>query len=110
MNRINPAKLSQSNFRGIKNMDKELKTLDNGIKHIIQELSKRAEREVPPYGDFAPVYEQFLQNNQTGGTQMINKKTEGTTSAKVVPSTHGTSQVDNNTKSKKRRKRTKRNI
>ncbi|WP_418828134.1 replication protein [Paratractidigestivibacter sp.] len=32
---------------------------------------------------------------------MTNKKTEGATSAKVAPSTHGTSQVDNNTKSKK---------
>lgn len=65
MNRINPAKLSQNNFRGIKNMDKELKTLDNGIKHIIQELGNRAEREVPPYGDFAPVYEQFANPDKT---------------------------------------------
>lgn len=32
---------------------------------------------------------------------MTNKKTEGATSAKVAPSTHGTSQVDNNTKNKR---------
>lgn len=59
MNEINPAKLNKTNFKGIKKMDKEVKTLEACIKKFTRTLSKRAEREVPEYGDFAPVYEQF---------------------------------------------------
>ena len=59
MNEINPAKLNSTQFKGIKKMDKEVKTLETCIKKFTQALHKRAEREVPEYGDFAPVYEQF---------------------------------------------------
>ena len=59
MNEINPAKLNKTNFKGMKNMNKEIKSLENCIKSSLTMLRIRAEREVAEYGDFAPVYEQF---------------------------------------------------
>ena len=60
MNRINKAnKVNNSNFNGIKPKTKEVKTMEQQVKKIINDVLVRAEREVPPYGDFAPVYEEF---------------------------------------------------
>ncbi len=59
MNEINPAKLNKTNFKGMKNMNKEIKSLENCIKSSLTMLRIRAEREVAEFGDFAPVYEQF---------------------------------------------------
>ena len=59
MNEINPAKLNKTNFKGMKNMNKEITSLENCIKSSLTMLRIRAEREVAEFGDFAPVYEQF---------------------------------------------------
>lgn len=64
MNRINKAnKVNNSNFNGIKPKTKEVKTMEQQVKKIINDVLVRAEREVPPYGDFAPVYEEFKNTN-----------------------------------------------
>lgn len=41
------------------NSVKEIKTMEEQIKKMINDVLKRAEREVPEYGEFAPVYEEF---------------------------------------------------
>ncbi len=59
MNKINHTEVNKANFKGIKKMNKEIQTLETSIKKFVKTLANRAEREVPEYGDFAPVYEQF---------------------------------------------------
>ena len=61
MNKIN--KINNSNFSGIKPKSKEVKTMEQHIKKIVNDVLSRAEREVPPYGEFAPVFEEFKNTN-----------------------------------------------
>ena len=64
MNEINKTnKINNSNFNGIRPKVKEVKTMEQHIKKIVNDVLVRAEREVPPYGDFAPVYEEFKNTN-----------------------------------------------
>lgn len=64
MTEFNPHKLNNTNFQsgigrtGSKAV-KEIKTMEEHIKKMVQDILARAEREVPEYGDFAPVYEEF---------------------------------------------------
>ena len=59
MNKINPIQHNKANFKGAKIPQKEVKTMEETFKKFVKVLRDRAEREVPEYGDFAPVYEQF---------------------------------------------------
>jgi len=71
MNEINPANLNKTNFKGIQKMNKdisnEVKTLESGIKEMVQKLYKAAERSqsVPEYGEFEPVYIQIANPDKT---------------------------------------------
>ena len=58
-NRINHNKISNTQFGGIKPKANEVKNMDELIKKMVADLLARAEREVPEYGDFKIVYEQF---------------------------------------------------
>lgn len=59
MKEINTDQIHRTNFKGIKRVNKEEKTLDSCIDLYTKKLLARAEREVPEYGEFTPVYEQF---------------------------------------------------
>ena len=59
MNKINPTQQNRANFQGVKTPHKEVKTMEEAFKKFVKIIRDRAEREVPEYGDFAPVYEQF---------------------------------------------------
>ena len=59
MNKINPIQQNKTKFHGAKAPHKEVKTMEEAFKKIAKIIRDRAEREVPEYGDFAPVYEQF---------------------------------------------------
>lgn len=61
MTEINPV-----NFNGVKiqgqgtdKMAKYENIIEEQVKNLVSKLHARAEREVPEYGDFAPVYEEF---------------------------------------------------
>ena len=58
-NRINHNKISNTQFGGIKPKANEVKNMDELIKKMVADLLARAEREVPEYGDFKIVYEEF---------------------------------------------------
>jgi hypothetical protein len=47
------------NISGKNGMDKEPKSFQDQVDMLLQKISTRAEREVPEYGDFAPVNEDF---------------------------------------------------
>jgi len=64
MTEFNPHKLNNTNFQGRigragSKAAKEIKTMEEHIKTMVRDILARAEREVPEYGDFAPVYEEF---------------------------------------------------
>ena len=58
-NKINQANTNNTSFHGIKPKTGEVKTMEENIKKMIKDILSRAEREVPEYGDFAPVFEEF---------------------------------------------------
>ncbi len=60
MDKITPGKIDKKNsFHGVKNSADEVKKMEELIQKFVKTIHARAEREVPEYGDFAPVYEQF---------------------------------------------------
>ena len=59
MNKINPIQQNKAKFQGVKTPHKEVKTMEEAFKKFVKIIRDRAEREVPEYGNFAPVYEQF---------------------------------------------------
>ncbi|MCQ2738728.1 MAG: hypothetical protein MJ237_00715 [bacterium] len=63
VNRIPNTNISQ-NVKSAKQPD-EIVTLNKLIKESFQKLSERAEREVPEYGDFSPVFETFKNPDNT---------------------------------------------
>ncbi len=64
MNEINSVNLNKIQFKGNSNMqDDNLNEVENFSKFAVENLSKRAEREVPENGDFAPVVERFVNHN-----------------------------------------------
>lgn len=60
INQINTTKFQAVN--GVNKMDSE-KTYEDNVYEMIDKVIARAEREVPDYGDFAPVYEEFANKN-----------------------------------------------
>ena len=58
-NKINQNRIDNTNFGGIKPKASEVKKMDELIKKMVADLLARAEREVPEYGDFKIVYEEF---------------------------------------------------
>ena len=58
-NKINQNNINNINFNGIKPKAKEVMNMDELIKKMVADILPRAEREVPEYGDFKIVYEQF---------------------------------------------------
>ena len=59
MDRINHNKIQNTEFGGIKPPVKGTVKMEEQIKVIIENILKRAEREVPEYGEFKSVYEEF---------------------------------------------------
>ncbi len=57
MDRINP--INKILSKGISKMHEEELTLEEKIQKTVKNLLARAEREVPEYGDFKSVYEEF---------------------------------------------------
>lgn len=57
MNRINP--INKIVSKGISKMHEEELTYEEKIQKMVKNLLARAEREVPEYGDFKSVYEEF---------------------------------------------------
>ena len=59
--------ISNTNFNGginkavksVSKSAKEIKTMEEQIRKMINDILNRAEREVPEYGEFLPVYEEF---------------------------------------------------
>ena len=49
-------RIQRTNFKGIKKMPQE-QTFEEKVQKMVDDLSARAEREVPEYGDFKTVYE-----------------------------------------------------
>lgn len=58
-NRINQNRIAKTNFQGITPKGKDVKNMDELIKKMITDLLNRAEREVPEYGEFKVVWEEF---------------------------------------------------
>ncbi len=62
-NRINNTNnINFHSINGVNKMDSE-KTYEDKVYDMIDAVTERAEREVPEYGDFAPVYEEFKNTN-----------------------------------------------
>ena len=57
MNKINP--INKIVSKGISKMHEEELTFEEKIQKMVKNLLARAEREVPEYGDFKSVYEEF---------------------------------------------------
>ena len=60
---INTQIQSKNIINGAKKMTEKSTTYTDSFYNMLKELITRAEREVPEYGDFAPVYESFKNNN-----------------------------------------------
>ena len=58
-NRINHNKIANTQFSGVKPKMNEVKNMDELIKKMVADLLARAEREVPEYGEFKIVHEEF---------------------------------------------------
>lgn len=50
-------RVQNTNFKGIKQMPQEELTFNEEVQKMVQNLSARAEREVPEYGNFKEVFE-----------------------------------------------------
>ena len=64
MKKIINAQVQNKNFvNGVKKMTEKTNSYTDSFYKMLKDLIKRAEREVPEYGDFAPVYENFKNLN-----------------------------------------------
>lgn len=59
MTEINPVNFNGVKIKGPEKMSKAENLIEEKTKTIISKLHQRAEREVPEYGDFSVVYEEF---------------------------------------------------
>lgn len=64
MDKINQNRISSINYGSVKPAKGEVKTMEQSLKEMIKNVLARAEREVPEYGDFAPVYENIKNHNK----------------------------------------------
>ena len=63
-NKIINAQIQNQNFvNGVKKMTEKTSNYTDSFYKMLNNLINRAEREVPEYGDFAPVYENFKNTN-----------------------------------------------
>lgn len=63
-NKILNAQIQNPNFvTGAKKMTEKLNNYTDSFYKMLKDITERAEREVPEYGDFAPVYENFKNIN-----------------------------------------------
>ena len=63
-NKIINAQVQNKNFvNGVKKMSEKANNYTDSFYKMLKDLTERAEREVPEYGDFAPVYENFKNLN-----------------------------------------------
>ena len=65
MDKINLTRLNNVTFKGIQKMEDNVKSFDRSIEESIKMLLERAEREVPEYGEFSPVYEQLKNTDKS---------------------------------------------
>ena len=59
MVRINPTNVNNIKAKGVKSMENTAQNLEDFSSKIVDKLYARAEREVPEYGSFKLVYEDF---------------------------------------------------
>ena len=59
MTKINPTQINAIKTKGVKNMKKLEQNLESYTDKMVEKLFARAEREVPEYGAFKLVYEEF---------------------------------------------------
>lgn len=59
MNKIHSQNTNNTSFNSIKPKINEVKNMEEHIQKMVKDLLKRAEREVPEYGDFKIVFEEF---------------------------------------------------
>lgn len=64
MNKILNSNFNQHNISFNRKKNKEIKSMDSEIQTAINKLLQRAEREMPEYGDFAPISEKFENRNE----------------------------------------------
>lgn len=65
MKKVINAQIQNKNVaNGVKNLNKKANTYTDSFYNMLEKLIARAEREVPEYGEFAPVYENFKNTNQ----------------------------------------------
>ena len=65
MDKINSKQVNNTSFSSAKPKIKEVKNMEEHIQKMVKELFRRAEREVPEYGDFKIVYEEFKNPDKT---------------------------------------------
>ena len=65
MNKMNSQNANNTNFNSLKTKTGEVKKMEEHIKNMVENLLKRAEREVPEYGDFKVVFEEFKNPDKT---------------------------------------------
>lgn len=65
MDKINKNRINEINYQGIKPVKGEGKSMEQSLKKMVNQILVRAEREVPEYGDFAPVYEEIKNISQS---------------------------------------------
>ena len=65
MDRINHNKIQNTEFQSLKPAAKGGKNMDEQIKIMVENILKRAEREVPEYGEFKNVFEEFQNPDKT---------------------------------------------
>ncbi len=76
-NRINHNRTTNTQFSGVKPKMNEVKNMDELIKKMVSDLLARAEREVPEYGEFRVVWEEFKNPDKTlGATDFLLKITK----------------------------------
>ena len=59
MDKINKQNIKNTSFGIVKPKQTEVPLMKDNVKNMVKKITLRAEREVPEYGDFAPVYEEF---------------------------------------------------
>lgn len=64
MTEINPINRNSINFKGKQKMENKPETVADFAKVAVNNLTQRAEREVPQDGDFAPVMERYINHDR----------------------------------------------
>ena len=65
MNKINSKNINNTKFEAVKPKQTEVTAMKDNVKQMVKKIAVRAEREVPEYGDFLPVYEEFKNTDKS---------------------------------------------